>query len=210
MWPMIAAAGLMTAGSLAGSLFGKKDDSGEDIAEAMDRSTAAQREMYGKTEANYAPFLASGQKALPYMEAEAYSPLGSSPSYQWQLKEGERTLNNYLAARGLLGSGAGIRKDVDLTGRLTAAESDKKWEQYKYLSQMGMGAAGGTASAATATGQGLASTYMTGGMGLAANSAQQARDTSSLYSNLGYGLAGMASGYGQNEQMMKFLREMNA
>ncbi len=205
-WIPLVAAGIGAAGSIAGGLMSKGGS--DDTADAMDRATAAQERMYKETQGYFAPYRESGAKALPYLEAEAFSPLGSSPSYTWKMQEQRKGLQNYLASRGLLESGAGILKDVDLTGRLTAEESEKKWGQQQYLSQMGLSAAGGTSTAAMQTGQGLANTSMTGGMGLANASAQQARDTASLYSNIGYMGAGVLSGYGKDQATLEMINKI--
>lgn len=61
----------------------------------------------------------------------------TSEMYKWRLGQGQKDLNNWLASKGQLGSGAGIKAGGDLIAQIGAEESDKAYERALTAAQMG-------------------------------------------------------------------------
>ena len=161
---MFGPAGAMAGSSIGGALggmLGGGDTSAEDAArlqqEATDRATAENRRQfdtgqanYEKSQANLAPWLQSGQKALTEQQAlmgldgdstAAMRALQSSPGYQFRLAQGQRGLNAGLASRGGMGAGKAMNAATEYGQNFASNEYGNRLSQLSGLSATGQNAA---------------------------------------------------------------------
>jgi len=108
------------------------------------------------------PYQAAGQAGL---EAFAQNALSGelSPLAQLQLQEGSKQLNEQLAARGLLNSGAALEAQNQLAQQVLAQEADKQRMAQQSLAGMGQAQVGATQGLLSQ--QGLTSANILGGLG---------------------------------------------
>ena len=153
----LVGAGLISAGGsiLGGLLGGSGARSGAKMqAKAMNRATALQRDMWEQQQADIAPWLQAGMAALPQLKQMAGQPMvgqfdvTQTPGYQFRLDEGQKSVVNSLAARGLSASGAAM-KGLERYGQDYAsgeygaeynrrlAESQGQWNRYAGLAGIG-------------------------------------------------------------------------
>jgi hypothetical protein len=154
------------------------------------------KQMFDITNANYAPYRAAGQTALsdliqrtpeltkPYT-AEDFS-YGIDPGYQFRLAQGQKAAENQYNRAGGLVSGNAMQGMQDYTqgqasqefanafGR-NAATQTNIFNRLKGIADMGMGAVGGTANAATSAGQTIGSANIAGANAEAAGVVGQAK-----------------------------------
>jgi len=139
--------------------------------------------------ANGAPGLASGGEGTTFATnpttGAAYE---TSPMYQWQLKQGEKSINRALAARGRKNSSVGMNTLANFYNQLGAGEADKQYNRTFDQQKLGLQAALAQAQAAGASSGQLASLYAAFGNNLAQGSQ-------------GYGtsIADLIKHYGQQE-----------
>lgn len=82
------------------------------------------------------PYTGTGQQALDMYAQAAMDPY-SSPLFQRKLEQGQEALNQQLAARGLMNSGAAIQAQSDLYQDLAAKEQALAENRLGNLAQMG-------------------------------------------------------------------------
>lgn len=103
----LSGSALSSIGQGAASLYGAQ--MGADAAKAATQETTRQ---FNIAQANQAPWLAAGQKALTEQQKlmfgtpqDIQTSLQGTPGYQWRLQQGQQGLDAGLAARGGMGSG---------------------------------------------------------------------------------------------------------
>ena len=89
---------------------------------------------------NLAPWRQLGREAIGdlrsiYLTGE--KPFTASPGYDFTRQEAERGLSNFLAARGLSGSGRAIRGAARLQDQLAAQEYDRGFNRLAALAGLG-------------------------------------------------------------------------
>src|ERR1043166_1460447 len=123
-------------------------------ADAQKQALALQQKEFNTGRADLAPYRDVGQNAL-YTLAGFYglptpnSPGGpgaiqnalqnftQTPDYQFAFQQGERALNNSLAARGLGVSGAGIKGAQEFGQGLASQQFTNYWNKLQGLAGMG-------------------------------------------------------------------------
>lgn len=164
---------------------------GADATEsAADTSAAATRDaaqvaqdVYKQTSANLKPYLEYGTSYLPEMKkmlSGGYD-MNESPSAQYALSQGTKTLNRQLAARGLSGSGQASTALGDMANSVAANDYQTRYNMLQNALQTGVAAATQTGNA--------------GGQ-LSANAANTANTLSNIYSNRGNQLSSLYGGMG--------------
>lgn len=121
---------------------------------ASKAALALQKEQFGKTEANFAPWVDAGKGALSMYqgglglagEAGKASALtafrGTNPGYDFMLGEGIRARDSSAAARGALSSG-GYQKELTAYGSGLADQTYGTWlDRLNGISTQGSNAAG--------------------------------------------------------------------
>lgn len=105
---------------------------------AANQSNNTQLQMFNQQQANEAPYLAEGTKALGQLQSQlpglesnfSLSDFQQNPGYQFQLQQGQAALQQSAAARGLLNS-TGTMKDMDTyTQGLANTDYNNAYNQY--------------------------------------------------------------------------------
>lgn len=139
--------------------------------------------------ANNAPGLASGGEGTTFAtNPSTGASYETSPMYQWQLKQGEKSINRALAARGRKNSSVGLNTLANFYNQLGAGEADKQYNRTFDQQKLGMQAALAQAQAAGASAGQLAQ--------LAASLGSQMSQGSTGY---GQSIADLIKSYGQQE-----------
>jgi len=109
---------------------------------------------------NNAPGLDSGGEGTTFATNPATgAAYETSPMYQWQLKQGEKSINRALAARGRKNSSVGLNTLANFYNQLGAGEADKQYTRTFQQQQLGLQAALAQAAQAGASSQQLAQLY---------------------------------------------------
>lgn len=130
---------------------------------AASKATAQQQKMFDITRGGLEPFRAAGAEELPLLKSllnpETAGPaLERTPGYQFALTQGMRGVTNGLSARGLAGpGGALVRGGTAFASGLASQTYNTLVQQALAAAGLGSSAAGAVGSAATTTGQGIAS-----------------------------------------------------
>lgn len=116
--------------SFFGDLFGGgESDAAEDAARLQKRAYK-----------DLAPWRQLGTEAIGDLSAiylTGEKPFTASPGYDFRRSEAERGLSNYLAARGLSGSGRAIRGAARLQDDLATQEYDRGFNRLAQLAGLG-------------------------------------------------------------------------
>lgn len=147
----VAAAGIGAVGTIAGGIM----------------QSNAVKGAASQARNDLAPWRTTGQSALTATsdllglngdEAAdaAFGNFRTSPGYQWQLDQGLRAIDAGAAARGLVRSGATLKAEMEYGQGLADREFSDYYARLAGLSDQGLKAAGGQASASQAAGQGQA------------------------------------------------------
>lgn len=200
MWDAIIGGGLSALGSIGGGLFGGSNSGAKRLARAIQDATNFQKQVYGESTARLAPWVESGQGALPYMQQIAYN-LEDSPLYSWRMGEFTDEMNKQLRARGLFNSGAGLAALTKGYNQIGAEEGDKKWDRLAYLSTSGLNAGSMTGN----LGQSAANN-MSGLAGQLSNVYRmEANNKRDAIQGLFSGLSGAYAGYQQNQARNEYM-----
>ena len=166
------------------------------------------------------------QKYLDQLEDLTFELDENDPIYQWRKKEGEKTINAALAARGLHDSRVAVNRLSDYDMALQSDETDRQFNQNylrkygqtmdlfnmasnigakKYgkqldLANLGYGATAGSASSATAAGNQLSSVYGAMGVGQQNNYLRQGQADAAFWSGIGGLPANLLATYGYGKQ----------
>jgi hypothetical protein len=180
-------------------------------SKAMDRATAAEREMFERQVELQEPFRQVGVNALPdLVAASQYTPFGmeqfqADPGYGFRLKEGIRALENSAAARGGLLSGNAMRGITRYGQGLASEEFGNAFNRYQagFASRLNpLQALAGVGQTSANTLTGAAGQY---GQNLAQGEMARGNIRASQYANTANALTGGLSSYmnyRQNQQMM--------
>jgi hypothetical protein len=194
-----AAGGAVVGGLLASQ--GSKGAAGAQ-AEAANNSTALQRDIYNQTVERNRPYVEGGTNALSTLlnrlgiagnAGSGYGSLMSTvdpqsvqndPGYQWAQQQGEQGIQRALAARGLTGSGRGLKEASRFnTGNATQffdrafnrnqATNLQNYNMLAQPAQWGQNSANNTAAQGSAFGQAAGGNMVQAGDAEAANSIAQ-------------------------------------
>jgi Chaperone of endosialidase len=180
----IGAIGSAVIGSNAAS------DASNEQLQAAQLASQTQLQMYNQTRSDLSPYLSTGTSALSQLSSlfglggtngtagtgptnataqNTLSALQNYPGYQFQYNQGLQALDRSAASRGLLLSGAQV-KDAQTYGQGVAQSSALQpyLSTLTGLASQGENAGALTGNAATATGQGVASSELAGGQAQAA------------------------------------------
>lgn len=169
-----AGAGLLQAGAVSGGQ--KSANAAQTMASAIQRNDLMPYSAQGLGATNRAANLLNlnGQEAAD----TALAQYRTSPGYQFQLDQGLRAVDAGAASKGLLRSGATLKAEQNFGAGLADSDFNNYYNQLFGLAKIGESAAAGQGAGAITTGQGIAQTDASAG---------QAQ--SSIYGNLGKGLA---------------------
>ena len=123
---------------------------GED--EAAQEASKLQRRAYR----DLAPWRQLGSEAIEQLRGTYLTgerPFTASPGYDFRRSEAERGLTNFLAARGLSGSGRAVRGGARLMDQLAAEEYDRGFNRLASLAGLGGSAIPAGQQALTTAGQ---------------------------------------------------------
>lgn len=182
---LLLAGGAAAAGSVLSSQAQQRA-----AEQATQAQIAAQKETLERQLELQRPFREAGQQALGLITQELQQPIQETPGFRFRQEQSQKQLDRLLAARGLLGSGEGIRQSLGLTQQLTEQELGRRDRL--------MGSALGLGSQALGLGSravGL-SGYQTG-EALSQQALLRGQAQSGLFQNLsslGVGAAGLYSG----------------
>jgi hypothetical protein len=165
-----------------------------DIAEAQMRQDMLiyqdQMRRYEQQIKRNEPYYKMGIKAISPIEKMVYGGynMKQSPAAQYSLKQGSKSLNRQLAARGLLGSGNAATRLSELSSGIAAGDYNDQYQ--RLLDQIKVG-----------TGASAQAGNTTAGMGNAANMLSQATQNASgnminAVGNAANARASLYSGYG--------------
>ena len=121
-----------------------------------DKATERAAELQQRAYRDLAPWRDIGREAIGQLRGTYISgdiPFEASPGYQFRLAEGERGINNMLAARGLLGSGRRLRELERYRSGLAAEEYDRGFNRMARLAGLGGSAIPASQQALTTQGQ---------------------------------------------------------
>lgn len=148
-WGAVAIAGASVVSGVLGA--DAAEDAANISANATDRSTALQREMYQTTRSDLAPYRDAGSAGLArlmYLTGLGGSDTGDGqygslmrdfsmkdfekdPGYQFRLEEGEKGLNRAMAARGLANSTPGLRSLMRFNQGFASDEFGKSYARFE-------------------------------------------------------------------------------
>ena len=132
--------------------------------DATNRALALQADMFNQNRADLAPWRAAGMGALGSLTQQVGQGWGpGSPGYDFQFGEGMRAVNNGLASRGLLDSGAAVKAAERFGQGLAATARGEELNRLQALAGVGQTAT----SQGVQAGQGVANaqTALTTGLG---------------------------------------------
>ena len=133
-------------------------------ADSTNRALALQADMYNQNRADLAPWRTAGMGALGSLTQQVGQGWGpGSPGYDFQFNEGMRAVNNGLASRGLLDSGAAVKAAERFGQGLAATARGEELNRLQALAGVGQTAT----SQGVQAGQGVANaqTALTTGLG---------------------------------------------
>lgn len=140
-WGLVAVAGAtlvagvvnaQSAKSAAAKQAAAAQNAANSQASVTQQQMAQQQAMYDANVARMNPYVQAGQGALAQLQRgvapggqfmQTFSPANfqQDPSYQWRLQQGEKALQSSAAAKGLLGTGQGLR-DITNYGQNAASQ----------------------------------------------------------------------------------------
>lgn len=218
--PIIAAAGIASAGSAAAGIYGAnkaakaQKDAAKQAAKTQQQTLSAQEAMVG-------PYVEAGKNALAeYQKLAPYQSFGmaqfqADPGYQFRLSEGMKALERSAAARGLLQSGTTL-KGIQRFGQDLASaeyenafsryltEREARMDPYRYLAGQGQAAAVGQAANIGTSGAALADIAAQRGNINAARSMASANAIGDAISGIGSAVGG----YYANQPYMNYLQSI--
>ena len=213
------AAGVASAAVGAGiSALSSKGQSGNVSSNAgavQNRLMALQPQIqnaYDTTTAAYQPYTAAGGQGLtattdllglngPDAATAAMANYQTSPGYQWQLGEGLRAVDAGAAAKGMLRSGATLKAEQTFGQGLANTDFGNYWNRLAALSEQGLTAAGGIASANQNYIANLSGNA--GAMNTASTGATNAQD--SILGNTASGLSNTANSLFSNPNVQNYV-----
>lgn len=161
---------------------------------------------YAHDQANYQPFISTGQNALSSMADfsglngqgaadAALAGFRASPSYQFNLDQGLKAVDHGAAAQGMLRSGETLRAEQTLGANLASNEFGNYMNRLSGIAGMGLQGAG-LGNQSTSTYDGL----LTGTGGQQASTAANAgMNQASIYGNAINGAVGAYNNYQRNQ-----------
>jgi len=200
--------------SAIGSIFGASESSSGYEA-AADTSAASQAaanrltwDMYQQNRADYAPFLASGTRAINQLSSLTapggklyntnftYSDLYADPSYNWVKEQGINSLAAKSAAAGNYGSGNLGTALVDYGTNLASTEYGNAWNRWLEgnnalynrlagIAGIGQTAASGVTSSGTNAANSMSSNLLNTASNVAASQIGQANTWANAISGIG-------------------------
>ena len=195
---------LLNAGAnIVGGVMGANaaEDAAKTQADAADRATELQREMYNKFLEMNKPYYEAGVNALGKITR---GEVQTEPGYGFRLGEGMKALERLQASRGSLLSGGAIKGGQRYAQDLASQEYGNAYNRLANLAGIGQTA---TSQAGTA-GQNLASAV--GGYGMnAANALAAGRvGRTSSYTNALMGVGQALAGYGAQQQQNEYMNRL--
>lgn len=130
---------------------------------ATNQQLALQQQAYNDSRADLAPYRQAGGNALAQYAANATTPFGQSPGYDFRFNQGMRAVQNSAAGRGSLGSGRTMQALTNY-GQGVASE-----EYGRYMNQLGQ--LSGIGQTATNQGVNLNANYAGQSGGILGNNA---------------------------------------
>ena len=118
----------------------------------------------------------------------------STPGYQFRFDEGIRAADSSAASRGMLMSGAQLRRLQEFGDDYAAQEFGNYWNRLASVAGAGQVATQGIAGAGTNAANNLANIYQQQGQNLATSYGQQGAANANMWNTIGQGV-GMAGGY---------------
>lgn len=118
-------------------------------SDAAGQALGFQKQQYGDTQRNMAPYRQNGMDASGYLSrlnSGDMSKFFTSPDYNFRLNQGMNTLQNSAAARGGLLSGNAMRAISDYGQNTAASEYGNYWNRMFQQMQTGQNGALGQAS----------------------------------------------------------------
>lgn len=157
----------------------------------------SQERMFDKSLEYVDPYHNLATQNLPYLQnllnggGKTFN-FQSSPSYLWQLEQGEDAIKRMQASIGGLNSSATGNLLMDFNRGLAAQEVDKNWGRLLDLTKIGQMSAGQAGASSMQTGNTLASLYQNQGRALSDNFMQRG-GLATMYSpgNIGMGIGSM-------------------
>ena len=108
--------------------------------QAAQQQLAFQQQAYNDSRADLAPYRQAGGNALAQFAAEANTPFGQSPGYQFRFNEGQRAVQSGAAARGSLNSGRTLQALTNYGQGAASAEYGNYMGRLGQLAGIGQGA----------------------------------------------------------------------
>lgn len=173
--------------------------------QAADASIAEQRRAFDITQANLDPFRQAGNTANAAMmfelglgaRPEGYAGFQATPGYQFQLDQGNRSINALAGARGGLNSGRTLQALADYNQGLASQEYGNFYNRLAGLQGIGANAAAGVGSAAQTTAGNVSNSLADAGNARAAGAIGGANALSGAINN-GIGIWSYQQGLGVN------------
>lgn len=198
-------AGAAVVGAVGGALISSDGarSASNTQADATNAGISENRRQYDQTRADYAPYLATGTRALGQLETDINAPttaadVMSDPGYQFGLDQGRRAIDQKIAASGGRVSGASIKAaarfgtDYGATGY--GAAYQRKQDRLNRLAALaGIGQTASAGSAAAGSNSTNAITSLLTSQGDARGASQVANG--SIWSNATKQLAALGGRY---------------
>jgi hypothetical protein len=132
-------------------------------AQATDRASDVQLQMFDQNRADLAPYREAGYRALPGLEAGVGDNFQQSPGYQFAVGEGVNAIDRGASARGLLNSGARLRELMRYGTGMANQEYGNWWNRKAALAGIGQTATGQTGMLGANAANNVAQNTMSGG-----------------------------------------------
>jgi len=201
--PFAAAAAVASAGIAAYS----SSQQSKAVKKGQDAAIAAQQQAEAQAREDLSPWRTQGENALMMTgslaglngkeaQTAAFGDFQADPGYQFGVSEGLRAVDTGAAARGLLRSGATLRAEQTLGTNLANQQFGQYWNRLIGMSQQGLTAAGGQASASQSTGKGIAQTETDAATAQSQILGQEGQNYQQLIKNLYAANGGSGSMYG--------------
>lgn len=155
-------------------------------ADSTNRALALQADMFNQNRADLAPWRSAGMGALGSLTQQVGQGWGpGSPGYDFQFNEGMRAVNNGLASRGLLDSGAAVKAAERFGQGLAAQGRGDELNRLQALAGLGQTATTQGVQAGQAAANGQAALTAGLGQNLAAGQTALGASLGSIYGNAG-------------------------
>ncbi|MTH33063.1 hypothetical protein GL279_00425 [Paracoccus limosus] len=147
---------------------------------SAEAAAAVQKEIYDDTSKKFAPYLSAGNLGLeaymsemglgpaPTIGGKPYGGFTETPGYQFQLQQGQDSINALAGAKGGLHSGATLKALSGYNQGLASQEYGNYLNRLSGLTNMGTSAAANQASAGQAYATNAGNALMAGGQAAAA------------------------------------------